>query len=351
MKNVLITGVAGMIGSHLLDYLMERHYSVIGIDDLSFGNIENIQDHLGHDKFKFYRIDVRNRETLKTFSKNINVIVHLSAVKKVNEFHSSMATLKVNVQGTENVLEAARKWGCKVIFASTSDIYGMSPHLPFREDGDSLLGPSMIKRWSYAVSKLHCEQMAYAYYKDYSVPVVIIRYFGGFSPRSRFSWSGGHIPIFVDAILNDKEVPIHGDGKQTRSMAYVDDLIEGTFLAMDNEYAVGEIINLGNDEEMSVIAAAYLIHKIADTGKELKVKHIKMEDINGKYKDITRRIPDLTKAKNLLGYEPKISMVEAIKRIIEHRRNEINRKAIKSLHSAYSVASVYQPSKKLASLD
>jgi UDP-glucose 4-epimerase len=181
----------------------------------------------------------------------------------------------------------------------------------------------MIKRWSYAVSKLHCEQLAFAYFKDYSVPIVVLRYFGGFSPRSSFSWSGGHIPIFVDAILNDQDVPIHGNGKQTRSMAYVDDLVEGTILAMENENAVGEVINLGNDEEISVIDTAYLIHKIANTGNELKLKYIPMKEIFGKYKDIMRRVPDLTKAYSLLGYKPKIDMKEAIRRIIGLRRNAI----------------------------
>ena len=323
MKRVLITGVAGMIGSHLLDYLIEKEYEIIGIDNFSFGKIENIRSNLGKDNFKFYRVDVGDYETLKILSKDVDVIVHLAAVKKISESDSSMATLKVNVNGTENIFEAARMWGCKVIFASTSDVYGMSPDLPFREDGDLLLGPSMIKRWGYAVSKLYCEQMAFAYYKDYSVPVVILRYFGGFSPRSSFFWSGGHVPIFVDAILNDKEVIIHGDGKQTRSMAYVDDLIEGTFLAIENEKAVGEVINLGNEKEMSVIDTAFLIHKIAATGKELKLKYVKMEDIFGKYKDILRRRPDLTKAQNLLGYKPKISMEDAIKRTVERRRKEI----------------------------
>jgi nucleoside-diphosphate-sugar epimerase len=323
MKRVLITGVAGMIGSHLLDYLIEKEYEIIGIDNFSFGKIENIRSNLGKNNFKFYRVDIQDYETLKILSKDVDVIVHLAAVKKVSELDSSMATLKVNVNGTENIFEAAHMWGCKVIFASTSDVYGMSPDLPFREDGDLLLGPSMIKRWGYAVSKLYCEQMAFAYYKDYSVPVVILRYFGGFSPRSSFFWSGGHVPIFVDAILNDKEVVIHGDGKQTRSMAYVDDLIEGTFLAIENEKACGEVINLGNEKEMSVIDTAFLIHKIAATGKELKLKYVKMEDIFGKYKDILRRRPDLTKAQNLLGYKPKISMEDAIRRTVEHRRKEI----------------------------
>ena len=328
MKRILITGIAGMIGSHLLDYLIVKNYEIIGIDNLSFGKMENIQSHLDVERFKFYRVDVRDFETLKILSRDVDIIVHLAAVKKISELDSCMATLKVNVKGTENVFEVARMWGCKVIFASTSDVYGMSPDLPFHEDGDLLLGPSMIKRWSYAVSKLYCEQMAFAYYKDYSVPIVILRYFGGFSPRSSFSWSGGHIPIFVDAILNGQEVTIHGDGMQTRAMAYVDDLVEGTILAMENGKAVGEVVNLGNDEEMSVIDTAYLIHEIASTGNELKLKYIKMEEIFGKYKDILRRRPDLTKARKLLGYEPKISMEEAIKRIVKHRRKEIENKRL-----------------------
>jgi UDP-glucose 4-epimerase len=328
MRKILITGVAGMIGSHFLDLLMERDYEVVGIDNLSFGKMTNIESHLGKSNFKFYRVDVSDYETLKILSKDIDTIVHLAAVKKISESDSSMATLKVNVTGTENILEAARMWGSKVVFASTSDVYGMSHDLPFREDGDLLLGPSMIRRWSYAVSKLHCEQMAFAYHQDYSVPIVILRYFGGFSPRSSFSWSGGHIPIFVDAVLNDREVTIHGDGTQTRSMAYVADLVEGTLLAMENESAVGEIFNLGNDEEMSVMDAAGLIHKIADTGKELKLKFVRMEDVFGQYKDILRRRPDLTKAKEILGYEAKVPMEEAVRRIVAERKTHLSKNAL-----------------------
>lgn len=326
MKKVLVTGIAGMIGSHLLDLLIAKNYEIIGIDNLSFGKLENIASHLDNDRFKFYRVDVRDFDTLKILSRDVETVVHLAAVKKIGESESSMDTLMVNQKGTENIFEVARMWGCKVVFASTSDVYGMSPDLPFNEEGDLLLGPSMIKRWSYAVAKLYCEQMAFGYYKDYGVPIVILRYFGGFSPRSSFSWSGGHVPIFVDQILNDQEVTIHGDGKQSRSMAWVDDLVEGTYLSMESEQAIGEIINLGNTEEMSIIDTAYLIHRIADTGKEIKLKYIKMEDIFGKYKDILRRIPDLTKAKKILGYEPKVSMEEAIKRMIKLRREGIENK-------------------------
>lgn len=323
-KNILVTGIAGMIGSHFLDELLKNpNYTVIGIDNLSFGSLENIKHNLDNPKFKFYNVDVTDFETLKILGKDIDIIVHLAAFKKIGEKDLSMPTFNINGQGTENVLKVAKMWGCKVVYASTSDVYGMSPDLPLNESGDLLIGPSMIKRWSYAVSKLYGEQMAFAYYHDYKVPVVVIRYFGGFSPRSSFAWSGGHVPIFLRAILNNEEVVVHGDGAQTRSMGFVTDLVNGTLLAMESEKAVGEIINIGNDEELSVIDTAKLIHKIANTGHELKIKFVPMSDVFGKYKDIMRRIPDLTKAKEILGYTPKVKLEEAIVETIKEIRKPL----------------------------
>lgn len=312
-KNVLITGVAGMIGSHLVEELLAKGYQVIGVDDLSYGKEENIANSLNHPNFRFYKINILDFDTLKILSKDIDTIIHLAAVKKIAEKDISLPTLKVNTQGTLNILEVAKMWGCKVVFASTSDVYGMSPDLPLNEDGDLLLGPSMIKRWSYAVSKLYGEQLAFGYYHDHKIPVVILRYFGAFSPRSNFAWSGGHVPIFIQSILKNEEVIIHGDGLQTRSMGFVSDLVHGTVLAVEQEKAIGEIINIGNDEELSVLDTAKLIHEIAATGKELKLKFVPMKEVFGKYKDIQRRIPDLTKAKQLLGYQPKVKLREAIK--------------------------------------
>jgi UDP-glucose 4-epimerase len=323
-KNVLVTGIAGMIGSHLLDALIGKGYQVIGIDNLSYGKLENIQHHLDNPAFRFYRVDVLDFDTLKILVRDVDIIVHLAAVKKVAEADSSMTTLTVNTKGTEHVFEAAKMWGAKVIFASTSDVYGTSPDLPLREDGDLLIGPTMVKRWSYAVSKLYGEQLAFAYYKDYGVPIVILRYFGGFSHRSSFAWSGGHIPIFINSILRNQEVIIHGDGTQTRSMAYALELVDGTVMAMENPKAIGEIINLGNTEEMSVIDSARLIHHIANTQKELKLKYIPFKEIFGEYKDIMRRVPDLTKARKLLGYEVKYTLERAIQLTIEEARKHIS---------------------------
>jgi UDP-glucose 4-epimerase len=316
MKNILITGVAGMIGSHLLDEMLKKDYNIIGLDNLSYGSLTNLAHNMDNPRFKFYNVDVCDFETLKILGRDIDIIIHLAAFKKIGEKDLSMPTFKINGKGTENIFELAKMWGSKVIFASTSDVYGMSPDLPLNEDGDLLLGPSMIKRWSYAVSKLYGEQLAFAYHHDYDVPVVVIRYFGGFSPRSSFAWSGGHVPIFIRAVMDDKELIVHGDGTQTRSMGFVSDLVHGTMLALESEAAIGEIINIGNDEELSIIDTADLIYEIANTGNAKKITFVPMSEVFGKYKDIMRRIPDLSKAKRILGYEPKVKLADAIKETI-----------------------------------
>tara|TARA_B100000315_G_C14467711_1_gene536776 strand:- start:105 stop:1088 length:984 start_codon:yes stop_codon:yes gene_type:complete len=325
MKRILITGIAGMIGSHLLDELLKNQdYEIIGIDNFSFGNRDNIKHNLGNPNFKFHPIDIFDIETLKILARDVDTIVHLAAVKKIDEKTSGLPTLTTNVSGTENILKIAAMWNCKVVFASTSDVYGMSNDLPFREDGDLLLGPSMIKRWAYAVSKLYCEQLAFAYYKDKNVPIVVLRYFGGYSNRSKLLWSGGHIPIFIDAILNGKSVPVHGDGSQTRSMAFITDIVDGTIKAMENDKAIGEIINIGNDEEISVLESAKIIHKIVSSGKELKIDFVPYENIFGSYKDIQKRKPDLTKAKNLLKFIPKVSFKDGVRQTLQTMKSYKN---------------------------
>jgi UDP-glucose 4-epimerase len=319
-----------MIGSHLVDELIRRdNVSVIGIDNLSFGRMENIEYALRSENFTFYRVDVLDIEAMKILCCGADIIVHLAAMKKSGEDDASLHTLRINSRGTENVFEIARMWRCKVVLASTSDVYGMAP-IPHAEDNDLVLGPSMIKRWAYAVSKLYDEQLAFAYYKDEKVPVIIVRYFGGFSPRSSFSWSGGHIPIFIDAILRDKPVTIHGDGTQTRSMADIRDLIRGTVSAIENEEAVGQIINLGNDEEMSVLDSARLIVDVineeTDLKRELKINFIPFSAVFGQYKDIMRRLPDLSKAKRLLNYEPRFRLREAVRTTVQIKYQELMEK-------------------------
>ncbi len=317
-RKILVTGVCGLIGSHILDELMKGADDVIGVDDLSFGKMDHVRAHLKNKRFRFIRLDICDDTKLKKAAGRVDIILHLAAVKKGGEKEPSLPTLNANARGTESVLKLAASCGAKVVLGSTSDVYGVSTSIPFREDGDSVIGPSTAKRWAYAVSKLFCEHLAMSYHKDHGVPVVVLRYFGCFSERSSTTWSGGHIPIFIEAVLKGKPIVIHGDGKQTRSMAHVADIVRGTLLAMEEPAAVGEIINLGNDEEVSVVGCANLIAKM--TGKKAHIQSVPMKKLFGTYREIARRVPDLSKAKRLLGYKPEVSFREALRRVILERK-------------------------------
>jgi UDP-glucose 4-epimerase len=323
MKHILITGVAGMIGSHFLDRIIDEDYFITGIDNLSTGNLDNIKHNLERENFIFKKGDLLEFDFLSENVNRVDCILHLAATKKISEKGNAAETLYVNTACTENCLKLAKDKGAKLVFASTSDVYGMSKVVPITEDSDIVLGPPHAKRWSYAVSKLYCEQLCYAYYKESAVPVVILRYFGSFSSRSSFSWRGGHLPIFIDQILKNKPVTIHGDGSQTRSMAAIDDVVNGTLLSILEERATGEIINIGNNEEMGILESAKLIHRLADTGNELKVKFIPMKEIFGSYQEISRRVPDLTKAKKLLGYQPKVKFESYLSDTISEYRKQL----------------------------
>lgn len=323
MRKILITGAAGLIGSHLSDALLGKGYIVIGIDDLSVGRLSNIGESLKNKNYRFVKCNILDDGRLKKAVSGAETIVHLAASKKIGESGDALKTMRINCDGTRNILEAARGRRIKVVFASTSDVYGRSGAVPFREDGDLVIGAPIAKRWAYAVSKIYGEQIALAYYKEHGVPVVILRYFGAFSPRSSFTWSGGHVPLFIEAALNGKKMVIHGDGKQKRSMAYVDDLIAGTILALECPRAVGEIFNIGNDEEASVIDTARLIQRMSG-GRAAGVKFVPFKKIFGSYNEILRRVPDLSKARRILGYRPTVSLKEGIRRTIEDRLRSRN---------------------------
>ena len=323
MKNrkVLITGVAGLIGSHLLDSLLEIGCTVTGIDDFSFGSVDNIKHHFGNKNFRFLECDIREFDRMLKFVGKIDVILHMAAVKKIWEAHQLLPTMTVIGRGTENVLNlAAMRNNAKVVLASASSIYGRSRNLPCKEDGESVLGPSSVKRWGYTVAKLYTEHLAFAYYKDLNVPIVILRYCGCYSSRSNFSWSGGHIPLFIDAVLNDRPIIIHGDGLQMRPILYVSSAVQGTLSAMENEKAVGEAFNLGSEEEISVLDAAKLIHKIAYTGKKLKLEFVKMKQVFGDYKEVMEKEMNMEKAKRILGFKQEVSLEEGLRIVIKERK-------------------------------
>ncbi len=323
MKRVLITGVAGFLGSNLLTKLLRDGHSVVGVDNLSMGRLENIKRHLDNGRFVFYQGDIVDVKTFEHLEGTFDVIIHLAAFK-IPRYGKAIKTLLINSDGCRNVLDYARKHGTKCVFASTSDVYGMSPDLPFREDGNCLIGPSHIPRWAYATSKLFDEHLALAYSEAYQFPVVLLRFFGSYGPNQHLSWWGGPQSVFIEKIFNDEILPIHGDGKQTRTFTYVDDTVRGISMAAFSEKADGQVINIGagRDQEISILDLAFLLKRLSETPGKLKYQLIPYNEISrGRtYQDVMRRVPDTSKAREILGFSAKTSLEAGMMKTISWQR-------------------------------
>lgn len=317
-----VTGCAGFLGSHLVDMLLSRQYEVLGIDNLSMGKLENITHNLNHPRFTFQKVDVRDMEVIQLL-RSVDLIVHLAAYK-IPRYGNASQTLLVNSQGIQHVLEAAAYKKTKVVLASTSDVYGKSSDIPFHEEGALVFGPSTVARWSYAVSKLYGEHLCFAYQDAFQVPVVIIRVFGSYGPRQHLSWWGGPQSVFISQILRNEQITIHGDGQQTRSFTYVSDTINGFAAAIENEKANGQIFNIGNTQEISIIELATLIQKLCQIPGEANIQFIPYSSFaGGKYEDVRRRIPDISKAQRMLHFSPKVSLEEGLSKTINWQRRII----------------------------
>jgi UDP-glucose 4-epimerase len=318
-RTVLITGVAGFLGSHLADLLLGRGYAVVGIDNLSQGSLDNLRDAQENVDFRFVEGDVRDRDLMLNLAQGISDILHLAAFK-IPRYGKAIDTLLINAQGSHNVLLAATEHHAGVVLASTSDVYGKNPSIPFSEESDSVLGSSKVARWSYAVSKLYDEHLALAFADAYEVPVKVVRIFGSYGPRQNLTWWGGPQSVFIGSILKQETVPIHGDGMQTRSFTYVSDTVAGIASVMESPMC-GEIFNIGATEEICIQDLARLIHELAGSTSPLELKFIPYDDIGGRrYEDVRRRVPDITKARKLLGFVAKISLREGLKKTIEWQR-------------------------------
>jgi UDP-glucose 4-epimerase len=315
-----ITGVAGFIGSNLADALIARGHSIIGLDNLSMGSLRNIEHLKGCEKFQFHEEDVRNLPEMDRIFASADKIVHLAAYK-IPRYGKAIETLEINSTGGKNALELGRNGNRRVIIASTSDIYGKNPKLPFREDSDSVIGPTTIPRWSYAVSKLFDEHLAMAYHSSYGVPITLLRFFGSYGPRQHLTWWGGPQSVFIAAILKDEPLEIHGDGTQTRSFTYISDLVDGIVRATEYDGEPTAIFNLGNTHEVTIMDLAKLIHELCETGKDLKMNIVPYAKIGGSYEDVLRRIPDITRARTVLGFEPRVDLREGLKKTIEWQKS------------------------------
>ena len=316
---IMITGVCGLIGSHLADDLLSRGHQVIGVDNLSFGSLDNIFNACRNNNFKFINTDIRKTNFYK-YDKNIDVVFHLAAYKKApkDSINSSDVMLN-NADMIQSVVNYVKTTSSVLIFTSTSDIYGNSEC--FLEDESITIGPPNIERYSYALSKLFDEQLLLNLANENKIRCVIPRIFGCFSERSNSGWSGGHIPLFIDKALHNEDITIHGDGKQTRSMTYVSNIVNGLVKILDEKDNLnGEIINIGSSQEMSVLDSAKLIVKLCNS--KSKIKHISQQEAFGDYKEIKRRKANTKKAFKLLGWKCKDDFTDKLKEVIKSLRDK-----------------------------
>jgi UDP-glucose 4-epimerase len=320
LRTIVVTGAAGFLGSHLVDRLAAAGARVIALDNLSMGSPANLAQHRDNPAVRFYERDVTAPEAFDDLGDGVDCVVHLAAFK-IPRYGGRLDTLRTNARGTEHVLEFARRTGCKCVLASTSDVYGRNPDPPFAEDDATVLGSSAVARWSYAVSKLFDEHLGFAYQERFGIPVTTLRFFGSYGPRHHLSWWGGPQSVFIDAVLRGQEIPIHGDGLQTRSFTYVSDTVEAMYAAIVSGDADGEIFNVGSRREITILELARLIKQLAGGPGPLRLKFIPYDELNGsRYEDVRRRVPDVGKCERVLGVKAIVDLEDGLARTIAWQR-------------------------------
>jgi UDP-glucose 4-epimerase len=313
----LITGGAGFIGSHLAERLLAIGHEVEIIDDLSTGSLDNIASFKTNPRFSCVVESVSSGAPLAGMIERCDVVFHLAAavgVKLIVE--RPVHTIETNVRGTEVVLQHARKHRKLVVLASTSEVYGKSTDVPFRETSDLVLGPSQKHRWAYACSKLIDEFLALAYWKEAGLPVIIVRLFNTVGPRQTGQY-GMVLPTFVRQALAGDPMTVFGDGTQSRSFTYVGDVVDALVGLATEPRAVGEVFNVGNRGEVAIGELAERVRKLAGSSSPIRLVPYDQAYEAG-FEDMPRRVPDISKIASLIGYEPKVGLDEIIRRVIEH---------------------------------
>jgi UDP-glucose 4-epimerase len=313
---VLITGAAGFIGSNLSAELLRRGHEVVGYDNLSQGSHANLQAVTSQEAFEFREADIRDGAAMEEAARGCGVIVHLAAYK-IPRYGDAYETLMINGMGSEVVAQVAARAGAKIVAASTSDVYGKNPRLPFSEDMDSVIGGPHVKRWAYAVSKMFEEQLLLACHERFGIDVVLLRLFGGYGPNQNRTWWGGPQAVFIERALAGDTLPVHGDGSQTRSFTYISDHIAGIAAAVESSRADNLVVNLGADQEISIRGLAELIWRLVHGGGAPAPIELIPYTSFGAYEDVSRRLPDIARARDLLGFEPQVDLDTGLMKTIE----------------------------------
>lgn len=315
----LITGGAGFIASHLAEHLLALGDEVWAVDDLSTGSIENIE-HLKTNPHFHYQIGtIANVPQLAELVDRCDVIYHLAAAVGVRLIvESPVRTIETNIRGTEIVLECAAKKKKLVVIASTSEVYGKAAKIPYREDDDLVIGPTTKGRWSYACSKAIDEFLALAYWKEKHLPVIVVRFFNTVGPRQTGRY-GMVLPSFVRQALRGEAITVFGDGKQSRCFGYVGDVVGALAGLVRTEAALGEVFNLGSDEEITINDLAERVRRAA--GSRSPIVHIPYEQAYEEgFEDMLRRVPSLEKARRTIGYSPATRLEQIIEKVIDFER-------------------------------
>ncbi len=313
---ILVTGGAGFIGSNLVDALMEQEHEVTVIDDLSVGKASNIERHLASDRFHFVNDSILNVSTLERIIRQTNLIYHLAAVVGVKYVvEDPLFAIVTNVRGTENVLEMAFKYWVRTVIASSSEVYGKSTNVPLQEDSDRLLGSTTVGRWSYSDAKAIDEYFALAYAKK-GLPVAAVRYFNAYGPRLDPRGYGSVIARFITQARRGEPMTIYDNGEQTRCFTYVTDTVRGTIQTATTPEAAGLVFNIGSDRETSVNELAQLIRRL--TGSRSEIVHVPYTSAFGPhFEETRRRVPDVTRAREVLGFEAQTVLEDGLQRTLE----------------------------------
>ncbi|MFN8120830.1 MAG: NAD-dependent epimerase/dehydratase family protein [Thermoleophilia bacterium] len=314
MKKVGVTGVAGFVGANLADRLLADGYEVIGVDDLSTGSLDNLDLALPHPSFRFIQMDCSDADALMTAFDGVDGIIHLAA-KKIPRYSGALATLEENVAGMHAATKVALAFDADLVVASTSDVYGNAP-LPFVEDGPIVLGPPTTRRWAYAVSKLYDEHIGLALAEEKGLKITILRLFGSYGPRNHPSWWGGPQAAFIETLLDGGTIDIHSDGMQIRSFTFVTDTVDGFVRALERPQARGHVINLGGDTPSTIVSLAELVHEALGI-EEFRAQFIPYSALPGNYQDVRERVPDMTKVRELLEFQPQVDLREGLRRTVE----------------------------------
>ena len=318
---LLITGGAGFIGSHLAEELLARGDEVAIIDDLSTGRMDNIAHLKGRPGFSYTLDTIQNRAVMAELIDEADIVYHLAAAVGVRLIiERPVHTIETNVKGTELVLEIAAKKRKKVVVASTSEVYGKANNVPFSEDSDLVFGPTVKSRWSYACSKAIDEFLSLAYHRERGVPIVIVRFFNTVGPRQSAQY-GMVIPNFVRQALAGEPITVFGDGRQSRCFTWVGDAVRALIALSRHPEAVGRVFNIGSDQEVTIAELAHMVKEQTQSASRVTLVPYDRAYEEG-FEDMRRRIPDLSRIRALIGYEPTMDLKNILNEVIAYHRAE-----------------------------